>query len=359
MSLFARAEVNTGRQVCLDFAKVFALFWMVLSHPFEYTRLDITQGFPKFLMFIGAHPFAAPVFMLCMGIGLAYTRHGDPASLLRRGLRIFAAGYLLNLVRALGFVVAFGITRERDLLYYALSEVFLVDIFHFAGLGLMLFALLKKLRLPYGALLLLAVALSLAGSRLQQISTDHLLADAVLGWFAGIEGDIVESYFPLLNRFIFLVTGYGMGRLLRRCQAPGRLFAILTPVSAALFLGYTLVALPREWGMYNTESVMHFYHLGTFDALICILAMLTTAGIGYFLTRKAPEAVNRFFVRTARNLPRIYILQWILTIWIIAVLLVRILHVPFTDLTLTLAGLLVLVASVWLARSKPFLKLKL
>lgn len=35
--IFAKEEVNTGRQLCIDFAKVFAIVFMVLSHVFGYT----------------------------------------------------------------------------------------------------------------------------------------------------------------------------------------------------------------------------------------------------------------------------------------------------------------------------------
>ena len=53
--LFNKQEVNTGRQLCIDFAKAFAIVFMVLSHPFEYTELDVTTGLPYLIMFIGSH----------------------------------------------------------------------------------------------------------------------------------------------------------------------------------------------------------------------------------------------------------------------------------------------------------------
>ena len=85
--MFSPSAINTGRQVCLDFAKVFALFWMVLSHPFEYAWLDVSQGLPWFITFIGAHALSAPVFMLCMGIGYFLLRNA-PAGLVRQIVRI-------------------------------------------------------------------------------------------------------------------------------------------------------------------------------------------------------------------------------------------------------------------------------
>ena len=87
--------------------------------------------------------------------------------------------------------------------------------------------------------------------------------------------------------------------------------------------------------------------------------MLMVTGIGFFLLRNAPAGLVRQLVRIASDVQRIYLVQWLLIIWVIAALLVNVLHIPFTDLTLTLAGFVVLLASVFLARIRPFSKIRL
>ena len=360
MKLIGQAEVNSGRQVNLDLAKVVALFFMVLSHPFEYTGAGVSTGAPWLVTFIGAHQFAAPVFMLCMGVGYAYWHHrAEPAAMCRRGLRLFLAGYALNLLRALGVLVAGFVTGKGYLSGWALSEVVIIDILQFAGLSSLLLGALLLLRLPYWSILLTALAMSLGGSFIHMVSTGHLVPDAILGLFAGVRGEDVESYFPLLNWFIFVVAGYGLGRLLRRCTDTDRFWLPLTLAGTAIYLGYTLYAAPREIGMYDTSSVLHFYHLRTWDTFICLSAFLASAGLSHFLLRRAPRRITAGVTRCASDVLRIYLLQWFFVIWILFALMEQILGIRFTQGASLLAGVLIFLASVLLARIKPFSKIRI
>lgn len=356
--IFAPDEVNTGRQVNLDLSKVIALVFMILSHPFEYTGAGISKGLPYFITFIGAHQFAAPVFMICMGIGFTYWHHREePAAMCRRGFRLFLTAYGLNLFRALGVLVA-GAASGRGYLGWALGEAVIIDILQFAGLSAMLLGLLLLLRLPYWSILLTAVVMSLGGSCIHMATTGHLVPDAILGLFAGIRGEVVESYFPLLNWFIFVVVGYGMGRWLRRCRDKDRLYWILTPIASGIYLGYTLFAAPRGIGMFDTSSVLHFYHTSTLDAFICINAFLMSVGLSHFLLRKASSRIAGRVTRCASDVLRIYLLQWFFVIWIMFCLMEHILGLRFTEVTTLLFGLFTTVASFLLARLKPFARFK-
>ena len=358
-NIFFEDEINTGRQVNLDLAKVIALVFMILSHPFEYSEAGVSKGIPYFITFIGAHQFAAPVFMMCMGIGFTYWHHReDPAAMCRRGLRLFLAAYGLDLFRALGVLVA-GAASGRGYLNWALGEALMVDILQFAGLSAILLGVLLLLRLPYWSILLCAVAMSLGGSFIHMATTGHLVSDAILGLFAGIQGEIVESYFPLLNWFIFVVTGYGMGRWLRRCQDKDRLYCALTPAASAIYLGYTLYAAPRGIGMFDTSSVLHFYHTGSWDAFICINAFLMNAGICHFLTRKASARLARQVTHCASDVLRIYLLQWFFVIWIQFCLLENALGIRFTTALTLLSGIIFTIASFLMARLKPLARFKI
>lgn len=356
--LFSETEVNTGRQAALDLAKIFAIVCMVFSHPFEYTGIDITQGIAYYIMFIGAHQFVAPVFMMCMGIGYTYSRScGDPAAMFRRGLKLLAAGYALNLFRFLGLYTAFLATGSRMYLSWAACEVVIVDILQFAGLATMLLAALRRIRTPWWAAALLALAMSLAGSYIHMVSTGNNLLDAVLAPFIGIEGEVVESYFPLLNWFIFVVLGYGMGKLLRRCKDIDKLYAIMAPIGAIIYLGYAFYAAPRGIGMFDTDSVMHFYQIRTYDVIICVAAMLMIVGICHLVTRSLSDAARGSIKRCASDVLRIYLIQWLFVIWIFAALLGAILGVHFSLGTTLLFGAATVVASILLARVKPFSKI--
>ena len=75
-------RINTGRQLELDVAKVFAILFMVTIHVHEemsvvnyyWARSD--NAFRFILEFLGG-PLAAPVFMFAMGVGMVYTKRRD------------------------------------------------------------------------------------------------------------------------------------------------------------------------------------------------------------------------------------------------------------------------------------------
>ena len=99
----AREKVNTGRQMEVDLARAIP----VMSLPFVHCVIEccsqetINQPIPfLFNVIIGA-PLGAPIFMFAMGISFVYSKHNDEKEFMRRGLILFIAGFLLNILRLL------------------------------------------------------------------------------------------------------------------------------------------------------------------------------------------------------------------------------------------------------------------
>ena len=78
-ALFFDKEVNTGRQMQVDMAKMFAIFFMVIIHTFEGGDADMETGLGYFFDSIAGAQFGAPVFMIVSG------RYHHPAALHRLG----------------------------------------------------------------------------------------------------------------------------------------------------------------------------------------------------------------------------------------------------------------------------------
>ena len=98
--LFSNERVNSGRQVELDLAKCLAIFFMILLH-----CLMVTSGFDNnislfFQRGIGqllGCPYAAPVFMFSMGVGMVYSRNQEPGYLIKRGIILMLLGLVVNI----------------------------------------------------------------------------------------------------------------------------------------------------------------------------------------------------------------------------------------------------------------------
>ena len=108
--IFSSKAVNTERQSELDFVKGIAIITMIICH-----TVGIMGEIPDHVGYIVADeilggPMAAPMFMLCMGIGINFSRRNTPLSLFRRGASIFLLAYILNFTRsALPIVLGFAI----------------------------------------------------------------------------------------------------------------------------------------------------------------------------------------------------------------------------------------------------------
>jgi len=70
MKLFSDENINTGRQTELDWARGFAVFFMILVHvKIELPGFPFSSLYSKVLEFVGS-PLAAPTFMILLGAGI-------------------------------------------------------------------------------------------------------------------------------------------------------------------------------------------------------------------------------------------------------------------------------------------------
>lgn len=103
----ARAPEGSTRLAFLDGLRGVALVLMVLNHTSRWW-MDVSMGLGRYFLVYGSVLFPAPIFLFLVGFLLPVSYHADPArsggacALLRRygarGLRIIAAGLLLNLI---------------------------------------------------------------------------------------------------------------------------------------------------------------------------------------------------------------------------------------------------------------------
>ncbi len=214
MGYFAKENVNKGRQPEIDCLKAFCIVCMILLHTYE--DLATVPAGPLYAFLDFACIFlGAGAFMICMGIGMRYSRNQTPKNYLLRGFEILTVGQLLNLARnALPNLIAWWIKGEQIFIANSLL-VIQADILSFAGIAFMLLALLKKLRVPDAAILLLGLAMNLIGLPLYNAmkSPSNFLLSQLLGYFVLTDA---ESYFPLCAYFFFVAFGYFIGGLYPR-----------------------------------------------------------------------------------------------------------------------------------------------
>ena len=311
MELFSEREENIGRQFEADMAKFVCLVGMVIVH-----CMDVLVGFFgyssglefAFGMVLNSI-FGAGTFMFCMGLGIAYSE-STPAALMKRGVKVFLLGYLLNLACALSYLILL-----RDVALFLTYAVGL-DIMQFAGLALLLFGLLKKLSCTDCGIGVVAAVLSIIGTVFRGFDLGNPAANILCGLFVGSFDYewLTGGIFPLCNWFIFVAVGYLFGRILRHCTDLARFYRIFSCISAGIVAVYLAIALPERRGMMG--SVLRLHHIGLPDALVCIAGAIFAMGVYHAFARVIPARGKALIGNMSRNINSIYCIHWVVIAWL-------------------------------------------
>ena len=339
-------DINTGRQTEADLAKFVCLVGMVIVHCFDiFVSFSETSSSVQYIfLFVLNCIFGAGTFMFCMGVGLAYTAKNTPAEIMKRGLRIFALGYLLNLACALSYLL---LLRDVELFVtYFLG----LDILQFAGLALLLFGLLKKLGCSDILIGAAAAALSLVATLIGTVDLGNPLLNIFCGLFFGSFDYewLTGGIFPLFNWFIFVAAGYLFAKyVLRRCENLDRLYRLVSGIAAVIVAVYMVIAIPNGLGMMG--SVLRFHHIRTHEALVAIAGALFAFGVYHALLRVIPQKAQNVIVSVSRTINPLYCCQWVILAWSVS-LWVICGQKAFSDGVIILIGLAIFTVSALLAQ---------
>lgn len=170
MGGMTKTENQTGRQVELDLLKALAVISMILCHC--VIRLGLHQpGHEQDVCywigdyFFGTYMAVAHAFMFAMGVGIVYSHKSSPADLIRRGIRLYVLGFVLNFFRYGIYALADGLI-EGEFMAETVYALIGQDIFHFAGLALIATGFFKRLKLKENHIFIIGVILSAIGGPL-------------------------------------------------------------------------------------------------------------------------------------------------------------------------------------------------
>ncbi|QMT31439.1 acyltransferase family protein [Alysiella filiformis] len=303
-------KINTGRQLEFDLAKALAIVFMAWVHTLEETESVSEALMPTLIEKVFGGPFAAPVFMVALGIGLVYTKHATASHFAKRGIELLIIGFLLNVVRFVLPAVWKAVGLSQDFDYESeIAWLVSVDILQFAGLAFLYFALAAKYRFSPTVLAIVAVVCSLLGMALQGMSIDNHIGKQFLGYFWAASD---ETFFPFLNWLIFPTFGYLFGLLWQKCADKDRFYRYATPIGMILGVGYMAFALNAEWGMYNSEITNSHYYMNLLDASFILMFVVGWFGVCHWLLRILPQKVFLPMFNLSRNINQVYCIHWII-----------------------------------------------
>jgi hypothetical protein len=329
--LFSGNIPNTGRQPELDMARGVAVLAMVLVHVFAFTGNDGTlNGAVGTLIFFFGGPPAAVVFMFLMGVGIVYSRRGSPKGLIKRGLKLIVAGYILSVFRyflpiLLGMEL--GIFPENllgQLPYFTLPhrnllEILLeIDVLHFAGFAMMFIGLLKKSRHFFTYCLALLFVIPVVSPWLWGICTGIAPVDFFLDYLWGSKDYIRFVFFPWISYPLLGVLFAALLKqvadkkgLYRRMFELGLLVLILTVV-----LFYLLKPEFLDFTSISSEEIEHYYYRHGLEGVVGISAFICLwIPLMYLFSSWLPEVIARRIQFWSRNVTGIYFTHYIILGW--------------------------------------------
>jgi uncharacterized membrane protein len=309
--LFDKESINPGRQIELDIARGLAVLFMIAVHVLEVFSNEHVIGslYGSITEFLGGPP-AAPVFMFLLGVGIIYSTKSEPHILFKRGLIIFLAGYLLNILRgSIPNLIGYILTNNNDLLEDSIRELISVDILQFAGLTLIYFSIVKKLKVNLVIMFITGVIFCAFNFLLLNIKTDSLLFSAFSGLIWGA-GEL--SYFPFLSWIIYPIAGYCFGTFLIRCANKSKFYLNMLFSGLILFLSFAvaIVYLSKiDVGFINEYT---YYHHTIFGSLIFLSFTIFWISLLFLISKGFVGVIKTTVERWSRNVTSIYFIHWVL-----------------------------------------------
>ena len=310
-NLFSDKKVNTGRQLELDIAKALSIIFMIFLHTF-YVSSAFNSSFNPNLNFILMNllgrPYAAAIFMFCMGVGIVYSRHSQWDAMIKRGVKLYLLGILVNVFEFfIPHFVSGALLGKADIFpIFGGLLLFCIDILAFAGMSFILMGILKKFELSNKKLIVIAVVMSILGSLLKGMDFGSPYMNLFFAHFIGSAGGFTS--FPLFNWFIFPIAGYVWGQYFIRAKDKSEFFKFW-PILMIIALVYFLVS-SNIWGGVASEDVHLYYFLNTLDAVFCIINCHAVIGLCHWISKYLPDSIIKASTVLSSNINTIYIVQW-------------------------------------------------
>ena len=301
MKYLADEKVNTGRQPEIDMTKAVIIILMIVVHSFQGFLQN--SGFLTNAIYNTGYINGAAAFMICMGIGMRYSRRQDPKDTALRGIALLTVGQLLTLLRT-GFpgLIAFLATGELTFIPFIL-DTFQSDIMTFAGLAFLLMALLKKLKLRDGWILAIGAVMNCL--TLLLFSTAEVTEEFLPRRFLNLFIKTGDSLFPLGSYFFFVTVGYMIGgiypRIADKRRLANRVLLVCVPAAAIYLVLRMTVPVPLT-PEFDPQSEPD---LGLDAVSSCMNAFIIMAVL-YHICRLTGGKVPAFMAHLSQNINRYY-----------------------------------------------------
>ena len=308
----------------LDIARFIAIFFMILSHvQLLYATFNFIISPVGIFFELMAGPPAAPVFMFTMGFLMVLRKNPTEISV-TRGIKIFIAGVLLNLLRWIFPLLITMILQKSYLQNYLGDEsptvlifylLFQVDILLLAGVAYALIAIILRIdkkRLP----LIVFLIVAFISPYLWGISTGILPVDLGLNILWGDNYNHV--FFPLFPWLCFPIFGAWIGLYLKQLRENQREAVIGTRI---FVIGISFFSIGLLITVFNIDyHIGDYYRSGPGAIILYSGFILLWILLLNRIIQKIPEQGKKMIRFVSVNLTSIYCIHWVILGWLLLVI---------------------------------------
>lgn len=314
---------QNNRLLSIDLARGLAVFFMIAVHTLEVFATEEVKHslFGQIIAFLGGPP-AAPVFMMLMGFSFIYSKKTELKPRLLRGFNIFLSGYVLNILR--GFI-PFKISTyfEMDIIKsFPLEKLngytilTIVDILQFAGISLMIMALIQEFKINKYVILFSAFIISMLSPFLWGLNLNIPVIDQILELFWGdqpigfsfIENKIAFPVFPWLA---FPLLGMFLGETMKNSTNQSSTFKYFGIIGMlVLIIGIGISYFDFEYHFND------YYHSRQGAMLFMCGFVVFWLYFNQLILDKIPmNILFELLFKWSNGVTNIYFVQWFIIIW--------------------------------------------
>ena len=307
--IFAKENVNMGRQPEFDYLKTLGVALIVVSHLY----ISFSVGHLMIILYDIGVMVAAASLMFPMGFGMKYSRHQELSYYWSRGVTLLTLAQYFNLLRdTLPNLVAWWVTGKQKFISRSLL-IIRGDILTFAGLSHFLFGIMKKYKLSDRTILIIGFIMNIVSYPLFKImkSPSNFLLSQFLGYFVMTDA---ESYFPLLGYFVFVAFGNWLGGIYQKISNKdkfyNRILIFCFPIAIIYyyFRKNGQIPLVPEFNSYE-----HFGLSPGFDAIHRMMSHMSFLAIFYKIDKMLGKTPY-FISHCGKNLNQYFLISYIITI---------------------------------------------
>lgn len=294
-----------NRTQTADLLKGVAVLLMIQVHIIEEfaTHAVFSSTLGKILLFFGGPP-VAPVFMIIFGYFIAESKK-SAIQLMTRGIKIIFLGLVLNI--ALNFNVIISVNKgllDIDIWPY----IFGIDILPFAGLSLIIIAVLKYV-LDRNLFMVIALIIisALLGRFLLTYTVEQPLLKYVFSLFYGASW---WSYFPLFPWLSYPLAGIALYKMQQRYD-----FNFLNKSKTKIAFGICFIVFllfTLQYGISISSDLPTYYHHGlVFLSWVISFLCFYSFFINEIEKILGKTIVFKYLKWLGKNITVVYVIQWI------------------------------------------------